>query len=302
MLNEQITLKGGLINTAPYHKMNIPDGVIPYLETQQTGDSHVIMPGELPMSTLEVQFMQAFVKTQTYQVSASIPASRARDLNVLHGTSVSSKMQETLYAEAVRHAEKQIAEEYWKNSWINYEKEKTGWQTFILDFFNLEKYTYINNDSNNLVNRIKELSNKIAKETRRGPGNFVILSSQLLILLEDCPAFHYDTGERSLINEHSKNYLRAGYIGNIIVYHNTTDQWNSMEILVGRMGTNDEPGVHFCEYSNEYQSMSDPLTMVEKMRLLSRYAVVRVGECDGFYIADRISIEKKPWWRKFLGI
>ena len=302
MLNEQITLKGGLINTAPYHKMVGPDGIIPYLETQQTNESPVMIPGEIPMSTLEVRVKQAYVKTQSYQASAEIPATIARDLDVLHGTSASNMMQVTLYAEAVMLAEKQIAKEYWKNAWVNYENERTGWQSFILDFFNLKKYTYINNDPNNLVNRIKALSNKIAAETRRGPGNFVILPSQLLILLEECPAFHYDIGQPLLINEHGHNYNRAGYIGNIIVYHDTSDRWDSMEILVGRMGTNDEPGVHFCEYSNEYQSMIDSLTMVEKMRLLSRYAVVRVGECDGFYIADRISVEKKPWWRKLLGI
>jgi hypothetical protein len=298
MERTEITLKGGLINTAPYHKLVGPDGFIPYLESKLTGEPQIVELGTAPASTMEVYVKKAIVKAQSYQVSAEIPMSTSRDLDKLHGVSATDKMEATMYNEAVATVEKQIAKEYWENAWTNYENEKSGWQSFVLSFFGLEKYTYVDNNPNALASRIRALSNKIATETRRGPGNFVILSSQLLMLLEDCPAFHFDTGQPSLTKEHSHSYLRAGYLGNIIVYHNTTDQWNSMEILVGRMGANDEPGIHFCEYSNEYQTMVDPLTMSTKMRLLSRYDVVRVGDCDGFYIADLISLEKKPWWRK----
>jgi hypothetical protein len=64
-----------------------------------------------------------------------------------------------------------------------------------------------------------------------------------------------------------------------------------------------DPGIYFCEYTNEFISVEDPITRETKVQLRSRHACVEVGKnVSDSYITENILIGKEPWWKKLFRI
>lgn len=296
MIKENLTLKGGLIETAAFHPMEYPVGSIHFMGIEEA-EPELVEPGSLPMNTVQIKVQKRDVQSESFQSVIEVP--RDHIFGEDH-----DNLYQILYIESVFSAEKRIAEKYWKHGWSSRDALFTNWQMFITNFLKIEKYTYIGQDPMSIASRISVLANLIAVKSRRGPGNFVILPAQLLMLLEENPSYEYiiDTNDKFSAVRTNTRFIKRGRIGNIAVYHDTKADWNSSEILVGRSTMRDEPGVHFCEYKNEFQAWEDPMTLTTKIKFLTRNTVVNVGECENLYIADMVKIGKKPWWRKLLGI
>lgn len=308
---EKISLRKGLLETAPFHSANAPVVEISYMEyAEDPGD--ILSPNttafdEGGFAQISIHIAKMAIQMESYRTAASIPMSTARDLDVLHGVSTTGMMEDTLRNEAVMRAEKNLAEKYWSAGWSSRESTRTGWQKRVLRLLakkNFDIYKYIESETDAdrgriLMATVLSMANRVAKACRRGPGNFAIVPAEIMSYLEDCPGFVYlDEPSSSIIRTGNTRYVAKGMIANVKVYVDTHAKYNSGEILVGRTGRGDEPGIHFVEYSNEFLETVDHISLENKVCLLSRYAVAPVGNIEGMYLAEKIVIGKKPWWRK----
>jgi hypothetical protein len=306
MPKKTLSLKGGLLETTINHQLARPDAISHYFEVGETSPSGEKLPlfdTSNTMTSTSTGIKNISFSVENYQVTTNIPQKTV--INFFSADNSKKLFNSVLYSEMLIGTEKRLFEKYSKFAWNNYQNEKSKWQKFILSLLKMEKYTYIGNSSLALQYRIYSLSNKIHQSTSLGSGNFVILPSGLLGLLHENANLEYiDPTSSCRSSDLSKpRFVKKGRIGTISIYHDTHAEWNSQDIIVGRMSRDKSgPGVHFCEYSNEYQSMEDPISPGWKAKLISKNILVDVGNLSGMYLADKISTKVKPWWMKLLGI
>ena len=308
---EKISLRKGLLETTPFHSANLPVVEIPYIDYTEDSDNvlqstHTSF-GEGETTQISLDMRKKAIRMESYRTAASIPMSTVSDLDVLHGVSAFGMMEDVLYNEAVLRAENNLAEKYWNAGWYSRGLTRTKWQKRVLKLLakkNFDIYKYIESETDAdhgrlLTATILSMANSVAKACRRGPGNFAIVPAEIMGYLEDWPGFVYlDEQSSSIIRSGNPRYVAKGVIANVKVYVDNHAKYNSGEILVGRSGREDEPGIHFVEYSNEFLETVDHISLESKICLLSRYAVEPVGNIEGMYLAERIVLGKKPWWRK----
>ncbi len=305
MPKETILLKGGLLETTTNHQLGREYAILNYIEPTKnptTAEKSVLFDTSNTMTRPSMDIKQLRFSVENHEVTTNIPQNAVTDFI---SSDYSKKLfTSVLYNEMLIGTEKRLYEKYSKIAWNNYQNEKSKWQKFILSLLKLEKYTYVGNSSLALQSRIYLLSNKISQSTNLGPGDFVILPSRLLILLQENPNLEYiDSTSGRILDLPKSRFVKKGRIGHISIYHDTYAERGSCDIIVGRASRDKhEPGVHFCEYSNEYQSMEDPISLEWKAKLISKNLLVDVGDLSGMYLADKISTKVKPWWMKLLGI
>lgn len=305
-IKEKITFAGrGLLQTAPFHSAEESPSTIlvNYLETETATEDHSVNPVEIPIATINLNMRQKAVSAETYRTSAVL----TREQIVQSSFDALGQSKRILYHEMSNGIEKRLFEKYQESGEIERIAQRTKWQNFVLSKFGKwvdDIYTYIEDDqvgneihhqqANKLASKIRVLSNRIAVKSRRGPGNFVVLPSQLLMLLEECSAYVFDTTQKFTAT--NERFVLRGTLGNIQVYHDTHQIWDSGNILVGRKAGIDDPGVHFFEWYNEYMTIEVPEGT--KLGLQSRQAMCDIGNYQGYYITGRIIVGKKPWWKK----
>lgn len=309
---EKITFaERGLLQTVPFRSAESLTGtiLINWLEMESVSESQLVNPGEIQEASVNVGLLQKVVTAQTHRTSTSC---LNHDLIAQSRFDLLAKTKSDLYYEMSSDIEKRLFEKYQKSGEIERIGQRTKWQKFVLSKFGKwigDIYTYIEADAvgndlqhqeaNRLAGRIRSLANKIAINTRRGPGNFVILPSQLIMLLEECPAYAW-SAEQQIISTNER-FVLSGTLGNIQVYHDTYERWDSKNVLVGRKSDDPNmPGIHFIEWSNEFLTLEDHSGV--RLALQSRHSIAEAGNYQGQYIADKIIVGMKPWWRKLFNL
>jgi len=148
-----------------------------------------------------------------------------------------------------------------------------------------------------LVRRIRTLSNLIAARSRMGPANWIVVSPVLRIQLESHPAFVWRGGteirQPNLIEE-------VGSLGNLRVYVNTGESWSSTQLLMGRDTGVGNPGVYFCLLRNDLAEL-ERLDGDRDIVITSRQALVPTSESARWcYWANTIILKPRPLWRRLL--
>jgi hypothetical protein len=134
----------------------------------------------------------------------------------------------------------------------------------------------------NIVAEIHALSLDIARNTRRGVGNYVIISTQLLPSLKDSPNF-------ALIQNPDINKLLS-YVGNIYhnleVYVKRDDGSTTEDILIGYQGQRDEDaGLVWCPYQLKVGPIAlDCHTLQPKLGCVYRAAYATDSDSHLYYI------------------
>jgi hypothetical protein len=119
------------------------------------------------------------------------------------------------------------------------------------------------------------------------------------MLLEECSAYVFDNTQNFTAT--NERFVLRGTLGNIQVYHDTYERWDSKNVLVGRKSDDPNmPGIHFIEWSNEFLTLEDHSGV--RLALQSRHSIAEAGNYQGQYIADKIIVGMKPWWRKLFNL
>jgi hypothetical protein len=232
--------------TLPYGNLDSPEVAYTTGTGAATADAEAATPAELGF-TIE----KATVTAKTRQLKAEYTMELAQDLKAIHGLDAESELANILSSEILAEINREVIRS------IN-STAKTGGANVGTDgLFDLvadadgrwavEKFK-------SLIYQLEVEANAIAKETRRGKGNFVICSSNVASALAAAGQLDYASNISSNLNVDDSGNTFAGVLnGKMKVY---VDPYTTGDYAtVGFRGSNPyDAGLFYCPYV--------PLTMV----------------------------------------
>ena len=261
-----------------------------------------------------------FVEATTYQVAASITTEQIQDLNRQYGIDVVAMVENALVNEISQSINKHILSRAFALGWSNnYEfwtvmgetmnfsldatspdttevtytgKAGTGLEIDVnaLYLVNATGFENLSTIQRRVVSKILASGNIIASRGRRGPANFVVTNAHVATALADVAQFTF-APMANTINQNNGSLYPIGTLAGMTVYVDPNMEWNDTRVLVGRKGTDEEPGLKFMPYlmAEPIQTISEG-TMSPKIAVKSRYALVEAGQLPqtmyyAFYIA-----------------
>jgi len=120
-------------------------------------------------------------------------------------------------------------------------------------------------------------ANLIANRGRRGAGNFAVVSAKVASALQGVAGF-VPNPMANTFNQVAGAIYPVGSVAGINVYTDPTLAFGDKNILVGRKGDGNGPGVVFMPYlmAESVQTIAEG-TMAPKVAVKSRYALVEAG-------------------------
>jgi hypothetical protein len=120
-------------------------------------------------------------------------------------------------------------------------------------------------------------ANFIANKGRRGAGNFAVVSAKIASVLQGVAGF-VPNPMANTINQVAGAIYPLGSVAGINVYTDPTQDFESGDIVVGRKGDGNSPGLVFMPYlmAESVQTIAEG-TMAPKVAVKSRYALVEAG-------------------------
>ncbi len=226
-----------------------------------TGDAYTAAEGEVlggsgqeELAPMGFTIEKATVTAKTRALRANYTLELAQDLTAIHGLDAETELANILSTEILAEINREVVRTI--NAQAKIGARQTSNQTLgVFDLatdadgrWSVEKYK-------GLIMQIEREANVIAKETRRGKGNFILCSSDVAAALNAAGMLDYTPALSSNLNVDDTGNTFAGTLnGRIKVYidpYSTRDYVN-----VGYKGTNPyDAGLFYCPYV--------PLTMVK---------------------------------------
>jgi len=219
------------------------------------------------------------VTALTRALKAEYTMELAQDLKAVHGLDAETELSNILSAEILAEINREVIRTIYGVSKIGAQVGTTTTGTFDLD-----------TDSNGrwMVEKIKGLTfqiereaNAIAKTTRRGKGNILIVSSDVASALAMAGVLDYNSALNSQVNltvDDTGNTFAGTMFGRIKVYIDPyfTATGSSEFAVVGYKGTNAyDAGIFYCPYVPlQMVRAVDTSTFQPKIGFKTRYGLV----------------------------
>ena len=250
-----------------------------------------------------------FVEATTYQVAASITTEQIQDLNRQYGIDVVAMVENALVNEISQSINKHILSRAFALGWSNnaefntvmgetmnfridstsdttsaaYLLKNGSTSTLPINGFSLAGaattlFENLSTVQRRVVSKILAAGNIIASRGRRGPANFVVTNAHVATALADVAQFTF-APMANTINQNNGSLYPIGTLAGMTVYVDPNMEWTDTRVLVGRKGTDEEPGLKFMPYlmAEPIQTISEG-TMSPKIAVKSRYALVEAGQ------------------------
>lgn len=284
-IQEIPTSTSPFLDTASRLKMQQPHGVFSFLEMAEA-------PSNEDTSMISLEVKNKVLQAETYQVNANVQLSTIKDLQKM-GIDGTRETVSALVNESTLNFEKILASKYMELGKNSYYSDFTKWQGFLNKYFKLEFPIYLDGDQ--ICAKILEISLKIAKKSRRGPANFVVVSPRVFEYIRLSPMFVYSNEQQYVGLSHI-----VGNINHINVYISQFTL-NSDHIIVGTNTRNNNPGVVYGEYSRQLMQNEGYETNSINFQLRDRSVIASIGDSasDSYYTTP-VSFGKKPIWRKLI--
>jgi hypothetical protein len=255
--------------------------------TAYAGEDSYVPVGGITTATAEVDetfpsagftIERATVTAKTRQLKAEYSMELAQDLKAVHGLDAESELANILSAEILAEINREVIRSINHVAKIGHNNSKSSALTSTNDgIFDLK----VDADGRWMVEKYKSLvfqleveANTIAKETRRGKGNFVLCSSNVASALAASGALDYSMAESGGLQVDDTGNTFAGTLGGKMKVY--IDPYAAQDyITTGYRGTNPfDAGIFYCPYV--------PLTMVRavdestfqpKMAFKTRYGL-----------------------------
>ncbi len=128
-----------------------------------------------------------------------------------------------------------------------------------------------------IFTNILAASNWIQQRGRYGAATFVVTNIRVATLLQSDAHYSFSPIENT-VKQTAGQLYPIGTVCGLTVYVDPLMRANDTRVLVGRKGSKDEPGVHFCPYvMAEVVRIIAEGTMAPKLMIKSRYALVDAG-------------------------
>tara|TARA_R110001606_G_scaffold91010_1_gene203288 strand:- start:952 stop:2205 length:1254 start_codon:yes stop_codon:yes gene_type:complete len=233
--------------------------------------------GSAKMPELSLKIDQTAVTAATRKLAASFSLEAAQDIKAMHGVDVEREMVNVLQYEIQAEMDREIVG---RLQALAEDTAKGGKTADILDLSATAASGAISTDGrwsqekfSGVVTQIIKQANDIAISTRRGAGNFAIVSTRLATALQAAgPVF-----SRNQANVNPTGTMTdIGTInGNITVYHDTYHATNADSALVGYKGSGiSDAGLIYSPYIMGLMNRAiDPEDFSPRVGVMARYAM-----------------------------
>ncbi len=254
-----------------------------YLRNVGGAGSHIEGSGGRKM-TLEIVTQAIEARTRKLQSSWTIEA--MQDMKNGHGMDIETEMTRALSAEIVQEIDAEIIGDLiaLAGTASSYDGSLTGVGPYTP--------TFIGDRFANLQSVINYVANEIARKTRRGAGNFIVVSPLIVSVLQSAAKSVFAPAVKGEFKGPNNTQLAGTLNGQIKVYSylwNQAQAWGgganpeqNDTILVGYKGGNGETdsGYFYCPYIPLMSSgvVINPQTMQPVISLMTRYAKAQFAD------------------------
>ena len=223
------------------------------------------------------QIDRVAVTANSRGLQASYTLELAQDLKAVHGLDAETELTNILSTEILAEINREIVRTVYATA--NAGIVGTSSNTFNLSSasdtsgrWQVEKYK-------SLLFAIERAANKIAKDTRRGKGNMLILSTDVASALAMTGLLDYNSalaGQTNLTVDDTGNTFAGTLFGRIKVYVDPYSVAGTDYCVVGYKGTNAyDAGLFYCPYVPlQMVRAIDPTTFQPKVGFKTRYGLV----------------------------
>ena len=139
------------------------------------------------------------------------------------------------------------------------------------------EFTNQDTEFKRVFTQILSAGNVITQRGRRGPANFVVTNIKVATALQAHAQYGFSPIANT-VNQTNGSLYPVGTVGGMTIYVDPNMAYDDTRVLVGRKGSKEEPGLHFCPYllADKVSTIAEA-TMAPKMWIRSRYALVDLG-------------------------
>ena len=256
------------------------------------------------------QIERVSVTAQSRGLQAAYTLELAQDLKAIHGLDAETELTNILSTEILAEINREVVRTVYAtaNVGITSEAQNTvnlSSQT-VSDVaggtsgrWAVEKYKA-------LLFRIEQAANKIAKDTRRGKGNMIIVSTDVASALAMTGLLDYNSalsGQTNLTVDDTGNTFAGTLFGRIKVYVDPYSVSGTDYVVVGYKGTNAyDAGLFYCPYVPlQMVRAINPTTYQPQVGFKTRYGLVSNPFAGGLNtsLAGAITNNTNVYYRKF---
>lgn len=229
---------------------------------------------------MSLEIVSQAVEAGTRKLQAGWTIEAMQDMNSQHGLDLESEITKAVSAEIVQEIDAEIIGDLLSLAGTvrTYDHVATGAPSYTPHFAG-DRFAHIGI-------RINEVANEIARKTRRGPGNFIVVSPMMVSVLQSAAKSVFAPAVEGSFKGPNNTMLVGTLNGQIKVYSYLWNQaqpgasapLGSDQILVGYKGGNGETdaGYFYAPYIPLMSSgvVINPVTFQPVVSLMTRYARV----------------------------
>lgn len=243
-----------------------------------SGNENVAIPGAAATSTLEgrpgnrisVQILKETVEAKSRRLSARWTFEGAQDAQAQQGIDIEAEIMAALAQEITAEIDQEI---------LTSLRRLPGAPTSIYDQANVSgTATFVGDEHAALAVLINRQANLIASRTRRGPGNWIVVSPTALTVLQSATTSAFARTTEGVF-EAPTNTKYVGTLNNSLRVY--VDQYaaDSTPVLVGYKGQGEiDAAAYYCPYVPLTSSgvVIDPQTFEPVVSFLTRYGYLEL--------------------------
>ena len=232
---------------------------------------------DLTMKYMGFQIDRVAVTANTRGLQASYTLELAQDLKAIHGLDAETELTNILSTEILAEINREVVRTIYATS-------NVGIVGVTSNVFNLSSNTDTSGrwqveKYKSLLFAIERAANKIAKDTRRGKGNILIVSTDVASALAMTGLLDYNSAlsnNTNLTVDDTGNTFAGTLFGRIKVYVDPYSVAGADYVVVGYKGTNAyDAGLFYCPYVPlQMVRAIDPTTYQPKVGFKTRYGLV----------------------------
>jgi len=242
-----------------------------------SGNLNSAAPGAAPTSTLEgtvgnklnIQIVKETVEAKTRRLSANWTFESAQDAQSQYGIDIEAEIMGALAQEITAEIDQEIL--------FNL-RQLPGAPTVTFDQNNLTGVaTFVGDEHAALAALINRQANLIAQRTRRGAGNWCVVSAAALTVLQTARTSAFARTTEGTF-EAPTNVKFAGTLNNTMRVYVDTYAADSEIVLVGYKGNDTDAAAFFCPYIPLMSTgvVIDPSTFQPTTGFMTRYGYVEL--------------------------
>jgi hypothetical protein len=237
------------------------------------GDTTAAMEGVVGKK-LSIQILKQTVEAKTRKMSARWTFEAAQDAQAMHGLDVEAEIMAALAQEITAEIDQELLGSLrtLSGSAIHTFDQAVGGTSFT------GTPTFVGDQHAALAIMINDVANRIAQRTRRGAGNFVVVSPTALTVLQSATTSAFARTTEGTF-EAPTNTKFAGTLNSSVRVYVDSYADATTPILVGYKGPNEmDAAAFYCPYIPLMSSgvVLDPSTMEPVVSFMTRYGYVEL--------------------------